>query len=75
MRSPRRPWRWTDEEPAGYFALCAANIWSRDLEKAEAMAKRAEELAPNSADIHRMKAQFQLSSAIRPPPSSISTPM
>jgi adenylate cyclase len=48
------------EEPAGHFALCAAYVWSRDLEKAQAEARRSQELSPNSADILRLNAQIQI---------------
>jgi adenylate cyclase len=48
------------EEPAGHFALCAGYIWSRDLEKAQAEAKRSQELSPNSADVYRITAQIKI---------------
>ena len=37
-------------EPSGYFALCSALMWSRDLDGARAAADRGIALAPNSAE-------------------------
>ncbi len=39
-----------EDEPAGHFALCAAYMWSRDLDRARAEAQRGLALSPNSAD-------------------------
>jgi adenylate cyclase len=49
-----------DEEPAGHFALGAAYMWSKDLDRADAEAQRALDLSPNSADGLRMKAHIQI---------------
>jgi tetratricopeptide (TPR) repeat protein len=49
-----------ESEPAGHFALGAAYMWSRDLERARAEAERTIELSPNSADSLRMIAHVQI---------------
>jgi adenylate cyclase len=49
-----------DEEPIGHFALCAAYMWSKKLDLAQAEAQRILELAPNSADGLRITAHIQI---------------
>jgi TolB-like protein/Tfp pilus assembly protein PilF len=52
--------RMDETDPAGHFALCAAYMWSKDLDRAQAEAQRCLELSPNSADSLRLTAQLQI---------------
>jgi hypothetical protein len=45
---------------AGHFALGAAYLWSKDLDRAQAEAQRCLELSPNSADRLRMTVHIQI---------------
>jgi adenylate cyclase len=49
-----------EQEPAGHFALCAAYMWTKDLDRAREEAERCMTLSPNSADGLRLKAQLQI---------------
>jgi adenylate cyclase len=49
-----------ETDPAGHFALCAAYMWTKDLDRAQAEAQRCLELSPNSADSLRLTAQLQI---------------
>jgi len=49
-----------ETDPAGHFALCAAYMWSKDLDRAQAEAQRCLELSPNSADSLRLTAHLQI---------------
>jgi len=49
-----------EQDPAGHFALGAAYMWSKDLDRAQAEAQRCLELSPNSADSLRMTAHIQI---------------
>jgi TolB-like protein/class 3 adenylate cyclase/Tfp pilus assembly protein PilF len=50
--------RMDETDPAGHFALCAAYMWTKDLDRAKAEAQRCLELSPNSADSLRLTAQL-----------------
>ncbi|MGO9756194.1 MAG: tetratricopeptide repeat protein [Roseiarcus sp.] len=52
--------RMDETDPAGHFALCAAYMWTKDLDRAQAEAQRCLELSPNSADSLRLTAQLQI---------------
>jgi adenylate cyclase len=49
-----------EEEPHGHFALAMAYMWSRELERAHAEARRCLALSPNSSDGLRMMAHVQI---------------
>jgi adenylate cyclase len=49
-----------EEEPVCHFALGAAYMWTKQLDKAQAQAERAIALSPNSADGLRMTAHIQI---------------
>jgi adenylate cyclase len=52
--------RMDEEEPHGHFALAMAYMWSRELDLAEAAARRCLALAPNSTEGLRMLAHVQI---------------
>ena len=52
--------RMDEKEPHGHFALAMAYTWSRELERAEAEARRCLALSPNSSDGLRMIAHVQM---------------
>jgi TolB-like protein/class 3 adenylate cyclase len=52
--------RMDEADPAGHFALCAAYMWSKNLDRARAEAQRCLELSPNSADSLRLTAHLQI---------------
>ncbi len=49
-----------DQEPAGHFALGHASMWSRDLDRARAEARRGLVLSPNSVDLLMLMAHVQI---------------
>jgi adenylate cyclase len=49
-----------EQEPTGHFALCAAYMWTKDLDRAREEAERCMTLSPNSADGLRLKAQLHI---------------
>ena len=49
-----------EAEPLGHFALGAAYMWSKELDRAQAEAERALALSPNSAEGLRMTAHIQI---------------
>ena len=49
-----------EEEPAGHLALGIANSWSRDLDRAEAEARRGLALSPNSVELLILLATVQI---------------
>jgi adenylate cyclase len=49
-----------ESEPAGHFALGAAYMWSRELERALGEAERCVALTPNSADGLRITAHIKI---------------
>ena len=49
-----------DAEPLGHFALGAAYMWSKELDRAQVEAERALALSPNSAEGLRMTAHIQI---------------
>jgi len=52
--------RMDEEEPVCHFALGAAYMWTKQLDKAQEQAERAIALSPNSADGLRMTAHIQI---------------
>jgi adenylate cyclase len=52
--------RMDEEEPHGHFALAMAYMWSRELDRAQAEARRCLALSPNSSDGLRMMAHVQI---------------
>ena len=52
--------RMDDSEPAGHFALGAAYMWTKDLDRSLAEAERSMALSPNYADGMRMRAHIQI---------------
>ena len=56
----QRAARMDEAEPAGHFALGAAYMWNRDLDRALAEVARVLALSPNSADALRMTAHIQI---------------
>jgi adenylate cyclase len=49
-----------EQEPTGHFALCAAYMWIKDLDRAREEAERCLALSPNSADGLRLRAHIQI---------------
>jgi TolB-like protein/Tfp pilus assembly protein PilF len=49
-----------ETDPAGHYALCSAYMWSKDLDRAAAEARRCLELSPNSAEGLRLTAQLHI---------------
>ncbi len=49
-----------DKEPAGHFALGVAHVWSRELERAQAEARRGLALSPNSVELLILMANIQI---------------
>ena len=52
--------RMDDADPVGHFALGAAYMWNKELDRAQAQAERSLILSPNSADGLRMTAHIQI---------------
>ncbi len=59
LETAKRALKIDDTEPSGYAALCAALMWSRDLDGARAAAERAIVLAPSFAEGYRALAVVQ----------------
>ena len=49
-----------DEEPMAHFALGAACLWNRELDRAKVEAERCLALAPNSAEAHLVTSHIQI---------------
>ncbi len=49
-----------DADPVGHFALGAAYMWNKELDRAQAQAERSLVLSPNSADGLRMTAHIKI---------------
>jgi adenylate cyclase len=59
LETAKRALKIDDTEPSGYAALCAALMWSRDLDGARAAAEQAIALAPSFAEGYRALAVVQ----------------